>query len=249
MNGLIGYTGFVGSNIKQQFDIDYCFNTANSDKITNYEYDILFCAAPSAVKWKANQDPYTDTQYILNLVKSLEGVKAQRFILFSTIDVYATFPKTEEDKPDIYDTSFYGKNRILLENYIINMFNNHHIIRLPGLFGQGLKKNIIFDLLNNNVTNVINVNDSYQWFYLQDLHKVTKYVMDNNIKIYNVATEPITNLELIRYTNIVLNQDYLMNTISKTKYDIKSIYNTNYLYTKIEMLEKLNEFISIKHSI
>ncbi len=112
-----------------------------------------------------------------------------------------------------------------------------------------MKKNIIFDLLNNNVTNVINVNDSYQWFYLQDLHKVTKYVMDNNIKIYNVATEPITNLELIRYTNIVLNQDYLMNTISKTKYDIKSIYNTNYLYTKIEMLEKLNEFISIKHSI
>ena len=35
----------------------------------------------------------------------------------------------------------YGRNRLYLENYIRNNYHDYLIVRLPGLFGKGLKKN------------------------------------------------------------------------------------------------------------
>jgi hypothetical protein len=42
----------------------------------------------------------------------------------------------------------YGSNRFYLEKLVSNTFNNYHIIRLPALFGENLKKNFIFDIFN-----------------------------------------------------------------------------------------------------
>ena len=242
MNALIGSTGFVGVNLTKQYLFSHLYNSSNIQDIINYEYETVFCAAPSAVKWKANKEPVDDLQSIYNLAKYFKDIKTKRFILFSTIDIYNQFPSDEDTIIDITKTSFYGKNRFLLENFVANYFPLHNIIRLPGLFGEGLKKNIIYDLLNNNLSYKINANDHFQWFYLKDLSKVIDFVIKQNICIYNVTTEPISNKELVtkiasKYCECLIYED------PKSYYDMRTKYN-NYLFNKVDIFDKLNEFIS-----
>jgi nucleoside-diphosphate-sugar epimerase len=242
--GLIGHTGFVGQNILECFEVKYLYNSKNISSLKDAEYDILFCAAPSAMKWKANQEPQQDLEQIFNLIQNIKNVKTKKFILFSTIDVYSKFPSNEENMPIIQDACFYGKNRILLENYISNFFENSTIIRLPGLFGKYLKKNIIFDLLNNNLLGKINSEDSYQWFYLNDLKNVIQYSLNNNIKLLNVTTEPVTNREIIQ--NLFPNNIHMLIENKKVSYDMRSIYFENsYMFSKQQIMEKLEEYVRI----
>ena len=42
----------------------------------------------------------------------------------------------------------YGRNRYYVEKFVNSHFANCTIIRLPSLFGKGLKKNFIYDLLH-----------------------------------------------------------------------------------------------------
>lgn len=243
MNALIGSSGFVGTNLIKQYLFSHLYNSSNIQNIINYEYDTIFCAAPSAVKWLANKEPAEDLQSIYNLAKYFKNIKTKRFILFSTIDVYNQFPSNEDVVIDITKTSFYGKNRFLLENFVTKYFTLYNIIRLPGLFGEGLKKNIIYDLLNNNLNYKINANDYYQWFYLKDINKVIDYVVKENISVYNISTEPISNKELVNNIVGTKYNDYLIYDNPKIYYDIRTKYG-NYLYNKTDIFNKLNEFIN-----
>ena len=58
-----------------------------------------------------------------------------------------------------------------LENFVKKNFKNYSVVRLPGVFGQGLKKNIIYDLINKNQLEKIYYNDRYQWYDLSLLKK------------------------------------------------------------------------------
>ena len=150
-SALIGYTGFVGSNLKDQYKFDYEYNSKNILDIVGFEFDLVVCAGVSAVKWLANQDPEQDTQKISNLKHCLSQIKANKVVLISTIDVYDSPNQANEDTiPNVDKQDYYGKHRYELENWISQQKNFHSfsIIRLPGLFGNYLKKNLIFDIMN-----------------------------------------------------------------------------------------------------
>ena len=146
---LIGYTGFVGSNLKDQFRFDDLYNSKNIHEIDNKHYDLIVCAGIKAQKWYANQHPEEDLQDILTLVNHLRTVKVKRFVLISTIDVYPNPIQVDESLDiNVENHHAYGKNRKYAEDMIRDLFPNAHILRLPALFGKGLKKNFLFDLLN-----------------------------------------------------------------------------------------------------
>lgn len=245
MISLIGDTGFVGRNILEQnlFKIDNLYNTKNIQTISHIDHDIIICAAPSAEKWRANLYPEQDLQSINNLINNLKNISKQtEFFLISTIDVYGlnNYALKESDTP--IPDNFYGKHRLTLEQFIKESFIKHHIIRLPGLFGKHLKKNIIFDLLNNNIKdNTINLYDEYQWFDLDNLKDVFDFVQNKNIDILNVSSEPISNTEVLKLFDIKN-----LNLLEKKKlsYNIKTIYHKNeYLYDKKYILNKIGEFV------
>jgi nucleoside-diphosphate-sugar epimerase len=243
---LIGHTGFVGKNLLdlKYFNFTKFFNSKNIYEIANYEHDLVVCAAPNAEKWKANKYPKQDLQQVLCLIENLENIKTKEFILFSTIDVYSSFPCDESVTPDIYNTSIYGKNRILLENYVLNYFPKCKILRLPGLFGKHLKKNLIFDLMNNNVSYDININNRMQWFPIDFLNEILDFVIASENKIFNISVEPISNEELLglfktKEVNIIKEPH-------KINYNMKTIQKeSGYFYTKNEIFKKINAFISI----
>ena len=147
MNGLIGYTGFVGKNLDSSvFQLKY--NSQNIQEICGQQFDFLVCAGVPGHKTLANQFPQKDWASISLLIECLEQVKCSHIVLISTIDVFQEGTKGDEDSL-LSETGLpaYGRHRLKMECFISEYFDNHTIIRLPGIFGKGLKKNFIFDLI------------------------------------------------------------------------------------------------------
>ena len=64
MNALVGYTGFVGSNLLQFFKFDELYNSKNFYEAKNKHFEtIFFCGVP-AIKWLANKNPEEDNKII-----------------------------------------------------------------------------------------------------------------------------------------------------------------------------------------
>jgi nucleoside-diphosphate-sugar epimerase len=244
-NCLIGYTGFVGNNLLNNINFEYKFNSKNINQILEQEYDAIYCCGISAIKWYSNLHPEEDLNNINKLLDILKHVKCKRFILISTIDVYQNVSSMADESSsfDNYENHAYGRNRLYVENFIKNTFKNYNIIRLPGLYGFGLKKNIIYDLINGN-NPTFNLNSEFQWYDLANLVKDIKYVVKSDIKIINLFPEPITNHELM---DVFKNHDITKYTENSSivRYNIKTKYGVNgYWYSKQRVLSSLNNYIN-----
>ena len=94
---LIGYTGFVGSNLLRQMSFKDLYHSKNIEELGGKSYDLLVCAGAPAEKWKANQDPGKDLENIRRLMDCLGRAKARKIILISTVDVYPVPCGVDED--------------------------------------------------------------------------------------------------------------------------------------------------------
>ncbi|WP_445396777.1 NAD-dependent epimerase/dehydratase family protein [Zobellella sp. An-6] len=192
-SALIGYTGFVGSNIYNQAPFDEIFNSKNIDDVKGKEFDLVVCAGVPAVKWWANQNPEQDLAVITSLSAVYKTIKAKRFVLISTVDVYPVPTNVTETTPiDIDVVGPYGKHRLMLEKSLEGCFKHFHVIRLPGLFGQGLKKNILFDMLCGNILEKINLQSSFQWYPLSRIWQDIQTVVSKGLPVVNMAVEPVS---------------------------------------------------------
>src|SRR5262249_39258513 len=116
MRALIGYTGFVGSNLDRQGMFHARFNSKNFQALANQEFDEVWCAGVQAAKWWANQNPEADWDRISALLRMLGTIKARRFVLISTVDVFACPIGVDETTvPVHYDLLAYGRNRLRVE--------------------------------------------------------------------------------------------------------------------------------------
>ena len=140
---LIGHTGFIGMSLTEQRNFSHKYNSKNILNIKGEVFDQIICAGLPAEKWKANLYPDQDIKNTFLLIDSLKQVKAETFILISTIDVYENPFNCDELSENNYTLSAYGKNRKIFEDFIKDNFTKHIIIRLPALFGKGLKKNAL----------------------------------------------------------------------------------------------------------
>lgn len=192
-DALIGYTGFVGSNLLRDGRFDALYNSRNIADIKGRHFDRVVCAGVSAVKWWANKNPEQDLAGIRSLMDCLEHVTADRFVLISTIDVYgAPVGVTERDDPPTEGLHAYGLNRLMLERWVAGRFPRHHVVRLPALFGPGLKKNAIYDLINDNGIGVINPESRFQWYPVARLAGDLARIEADGPELINVATEPVS---------------------------------------------------------
>jgi hypothetical protein len=147
--GLIGHTGFVGGALLRQAEFAERFNRANIADLAGERFDELVCAAAPGSMLEANRAPDRDAAQIEALIAQLSGVKAERFVLISTIAVLADFAGGDDEGTQAFQQSLaYGRHRRMLEAFVEQHFARHLIVRLPALFGPGLVKNFIFDLMN-----------------------------------------------------------------------------------------------------
>jgi len=149
IDALIGHSGFVGGALSLQHTFEAHFNTKNIDSIVGHDFDTLVCAAAPGSMFVANREPERDREQIDALIERLHGVSAKRFVLISSIAVLADLAAGYEESTHAYqETLAYGRHRRELEAFCESHFENCLVVRLPALFGLGLRKNFIFDLLN-----------------------------------------------------------------------------------------------------
>jgi hypothetical protein len=247
MKILVGNTGFVGTNLKQQIKFDYEFNSKNIQNISECPDGLdLYLSCLPATKWLINQNIIKDFENIKSLISILKTKNYNRVYLLSTIDVYCDSPlKSNEDYNPNFSGLNYGSNRLIFEHMVKEFvgYLNLSIIRLPALFGHSLKKNIIYDLLNNNNLDSLNLNSYYQWYDLKDLNfdiqRLTKNY--NNFQTVNFFTEPIYTEKLVKlfFPNKDLN--YKSNLV---KYDYSTKFFSNgYIYNEEIVLNKIKNFL------
>lgn len=244
-SALIGYTGFVGSNLLGQTHFDDLYNSKNIADIRGRKYDLVVCAAPRADKWWANQNHQADFDNIQSLLASLSSIRAARFILISTIDVYGIPINVDEDSPaGGAGISPYGSNRHWLEVNICDKFPHAQIIRLPGLFGPGLKKNLIYDLIHFDYAKIPYANGTFQFFNICDLWGILE-AWDK--PLLNLVTEPVSVLQVVACTKWPHPIEFLYKSNNPTpNYNVYSKYvkRTGYWSTAAAILEDIRAFIS-----
>ena len=73
-----------------------------------------------------------------------------RFVLISSIAVLEDFAGGEDEGTTVFQEELaYGRHCLALEACVEETFEDSLVARLPALFGRGLQKNFIFDLLNS----------------------------------------------------------------------------------------------------
>ena len=241
MYSLIGHSGFLGKNLLEQYKIENIYNSKNIHLLSEKTHDILFICAPSAEKWRANQNPTVDLHNISSLITQISKTKINKVIMFSTVDVYGNDLNQDEDcLIDIGKVHPYGKNRYVFETYLRAKFDTT-VIRLPGLFGNYLKKNVIFDLINSNQIDKISLLSKFQWMSTTRIKDFVDLSLKENINLINCVSEPIQTKELVLefYPNVV------DRCVGKTtiEYNVRTKHtDSGYLLSKQEVLEDLRRF-------
>lgn len=146
---LVGYTGFVGSNIAANHDFTWKINSKNKEEAFGKKPDLLVYAGLRAEKFLANKDPEADMATIMEAMEQIKKIKPKKLVLISTVDVYKNPVNVDEDTEIDTDGLLpYGANRYKLEQMVRETWEDALIIRLPGLFGKNLKKNFIYDFIH-----------------------------------------------------------------------------------------------------
>ena len=199
MRALVGHTGFVGSNLLAAGGYDATFNSRNFRDMAGRSFDELVCAGVSAAKWIANRDPEADRAAIAALTDTLAKARIGRFVLISTIDVYPDSASLEDESADLAGrpNHAYGKHRLEFEEWVRERHPGALIVRLPGLYGRGLKKNAIYDLLNNNEVGNINPAGVFQWYGVNRLARDLETARVARLRLVNLFTAPLPMSEII----------------------------------------------------
>jgi hypothetical protein len=228
---LIGYTGFVGSNINLSTYFDFQFNSKNIELILEKKYGLVISAGVRAEKFLANKYPENDLNGINELTNILKDLKTKKFVLISTIDVYDN--PVDVDENTIIDKSKcqpYGLNRIYLEEFVKENFLDYLIVRLPALYGRGLKKNFIYDMMTKIPSMIMGAkfNQIVNGLSKDEVNVLNEsYEIDENGNYFYYKNNDIDKLKLIeilesiKFTSLVF-------TDSRSEfpfYDLSNLWN------------------------
>jgi dTDP-4-dehydrorhamnose reductase len=258
INALVGESGFVGSTLIKQSSFDFLYRSTNIGSIDHNVFDNIYCAAAPAQKWIANREPLADRMNIEALIAHLKTITCNLFVLISTVDVFADSDKVNEDTSiNEYGLQPYGFHRRQLEKFVEGHFPNHLIVRLPGLVGPGLRKNVIFDFLNNNNLHAIDSRGVFQFYPMVNLWYDIQAALQAGLKLVHFTAEPISVSELAESCfGRVFNQ---ILTNSPAVYDFQSKYaalfggQRKYQYSKRETIQAIRAYaqsepVTIQHT-
>lgn len=193
---LIGYTGFVGSNILDATGFDDLYNSKNIRDIAGKEYDLVVSSGNRADSHRINADGPADLAEIDALVDTLETVRIGKLVLVSTVCVYPWGGAPDEDTPlSPAGLTPYGANRLHQEKRLGAVFDTLPV-RLPQLYGPRLRKGVVYDLANDYRVEHIDPGMHFQHYDTTRLWGDIRTALDAGVPSLNIAPPPISNATL-----------------------------------------------------
>lgn len=193
VSALVGYSGFVGSTLLKQTRFEKRYRSTTIGEIDGQTFDTVVCAGAPAQKWIANRDPADDREKIEGLIAHLKTIQCKTFILISTVDVFKHPVDVDEDTVvDEQGLHAYGLHRRMLETFVQSHFADHLIVRLPGLVGPGLRKNVIFDFLNDNNLTAIDSRGVFQFYPMVNLWQDIQTARAAGLKLVHLTAQPVS---------------------------------------------------------
>jgi NAD-dependent epimerase/dehydratase family protein len=190
-SALIGHTGFVGGNLAAAHGFTDRYNTSNVHELRGQSYDLVVSAAARADSHRINQHGAEDRAEIDAFLELLSTVRIGRLVLVSTVCIYPGGTTPDERTPLSEDgLTPYGANRLHLETVLRDRFDTL-ALRLPQLYGAGLKKGIVYDLLNDYRVEYIRPDGQFQYYDLRRLWADTTLALDAGLDSLNLATPPL----------------------------------------------------------
>lgn len=303
MIALVGYTGFVGSNIYEgsNGNIDKVYNSKNIEEAFGTNPELLIYAGLRAEKYLANNAPEKDMALIEQAEENITKINPKKLVLISTIDVFKN-PVDVDETASIETENLhpYGYNRYQLELWVRERYPDALIIRLPGLFGVNIKKNFIYDYINvipfmlkeskfeelasrdEDLKSFYNLQDNgfykvsvqesdrellkdkfrklgfsalnftdsrsvYQFYNLARLWDDIQLALQNDIKMWHPATEPVSAAEVYEY----ISGKPFINELKgvPANYDYKTVHaeifggKNGYICDKGQILSEIKEFV------
>lgn len=117
--------------------------------------------------------------------------------MISTVDVFKQPLGVNEDTlVDENGLQPYGLHRRYLETFVESQFPQHLIVRLPGLVGPGLRKNVIFDFLNDNNLDAIDSRGVFQFYPMVNLWYGIQIALQVELSLVHFIAEPISVSEV-----------------------------------------------------
>ena len=303
MIALVGYTGFVGSNIYEgsNGNIDKVYNSKNIEEAFGTNPELLIYAGLRAEKYLANNAPEKDMALIEQAEENITQINPKKLVLISTIDVFKN-PVDVDETASIETENLhpYGYNRYQLELWVRERYPDALIIRLPGLFGVNIKKNFIYDYINvipfmlkeskfeelasrdEDLKSFYNLQDNgfykvsvqesdrellkdkfrklgfsalnftdsrsvYQFYNLARLWDDIQLALQNDIKMWHPATEPVSAAEVYEY---IAGKPFINELKGvPANYDYKTVHaeifggKNGYICDKGQILSEIKEFV------
>ena len=155
--------------------------------------DVLINAAGNSVKYLADRDPAADFAQSVELaVSAAHRFSPRLYVLASSVDVYSDLDRpstTHEDTPlDARRVSLYGFHKQIAESCVQRHTSSWLIVRLAGMVGPGLRKNPVFDILNDQPLR-ISPESRYQFMSTDDVAEITWQLVGHGVRntVFNLC--------------------------------------------------------------
>ena len=228
-DALVGYTGFVGSNLAKEHDFEGLYNSKNIKDAYGTCPELLIYAGIRAEKYIANKFPEKDKESVIEALENIKKINPKKLVLISTIDVYSKPIDVNEEDKIFEDNQAYGANRRWLEVNVRKSFPDALIVRLPALFGCNLKKNYIYDFIHR-IPKLLN-EKKYLELTERCLELKNYYDMDSN-GFYSCKS--LGSDEKDKLLNIFKTLDFDALQFTDTQATFQ-FYNLKYLYSHIQI--------------
>lgn len=245
MRILVGSSGLIGQTLQRFLDFDHIYNSKNINEFDEVPNGCdLYLSCLPATKWLVNKNPVDDLKNAIDIFYKIKNKTYNNVYLFSTIDVYNNAPLlVNEEFIPTFSSLNYGSNRYLFETMVRDGldYQKVRIVRLPGLFGEGLKKNILFDIKHNNNIDQINMNSAYQWYDLSRLENDLGIIDRNTREVVNVFPEPVHTIDIME---IAMGEKTIGYYGDSIKYNYRTLSSpTGYWYGKVTSLNEIRSFL------
>ena len=263
MIALVGYTGFVGSNIyvRASNRIEGVYDTQNVEKAYGLEPDVLVFAALRADKDLAQRAPYDDYERVLEAQRTIKKINPAKLVLISTTDVYKNPVGVDEensvfavgsDKADKEGIMPYNLNRYYFEAWARKNYADLLIMRLARPYGLNPKNSFLKDFTDESFIKQIDSKSKYQFYPLSRIWEDIQTAIAENLPIVNMTSEPISAGEIYQ---CLTGKDFKPTSGKEaakkmlTTEDVMTIYadkfggSGSYICPKSEILGSIKQFV------